>query len=381
MSVAFKAPINPEVLRWARESLAIDLEKASKGVAVPIEEYKKWESGDELPPISKVQKLADIYKRPLAAFFMPVVPETPPLPKDFRRIHPEDDEKLSTESLLIIRKALWNQTIAKELMNEIGYPVRPIRKKKIKLGDNVEKTVEKIRKTEVDIQLSWTDNWEALKRWREYLEDEEEIFVFQYPMPKEEIRGFSLIRKDYPPVIVINSKDTPNGRIFTLFHEFAHYLLNQDGICSPDESDIGNQNMFEKYCDEFAANFLVPRKSLETIMSERNFSDIFEQIAFLSKKFKVSSFVILRRFYELKIVKLKEYHNIYQILLSKIRKTGSSGGNFYKNKFAEKGRKFISLVVEAESGNSIPTSRALEMLGIQLKQYNKIIEMLYEREL
>lgn len=80
--------------------------------------------------------------------------------------------------------------------------------------------------------ISWENNWVALKGWRQYLENEG-IFVFQIIMPKDEIRGFSLIRENYPPAIIINSKDSPNGRIFTLFHEYGHFLLNKSGVCIP----------------------------------------------------------------------------------------------------------------------------------------------------
>lgn len=64
-----------------------------------------------------------------------------------------------------------------------------------------------------------------------YLE-EQGIFVFQFPMPVEENRGFSLVRKEHPLVIVINSQDSPNGRIFTLFHEYCHTLNRSRENCA-----------------------------------------------------------------------------------------------------------------------------------------------------
>ncbi len=81
----YKAPINHEILRWARESLFVDIDKAAKTASVKTGTYKKWEQGEDFPSISKLRKPANLFKRPLPVFFMPHVPETPPIPKDFRK--------------------------------------------------------------------------------------------------------------------------------------------------------------------------------------------------------------------------------------------------------------------------------------------------------
>jgi len=64
------------------------------------------------------------------------------------------------------------------------------------------------------------------------------IFVFQTSMQIEDVRGVTLFDK-LPVVIVINSKDSPEAKIFSLLHEYGHVLLKKDGICMP-------QNMYEK---------------------------------------------------------------------------------------------------------------------------------------
>ena len=44
-------------------------------------------------------------------------------------------------------------------------------------------------------------------------------------MPVDDARGFSLTDGE-PYVIVVNSADADRARLFTLFHEYAHILLN-----------------------------------------------------------------------------------------------------------------------------------------------------------
>lgn len=373
-----EAPINCEILRWARESLVINLERAAKVVGVPLERYKKWEFGEELPTISKLRKLANLYKRPLPVFFMSQIPEDIPAPKDFRTFHPDQDNSLTTESKLAIRKAMWYQSVARDLMNEMGHPIRSIEKGVIDINEPIEEVVERLRKMEIETQLSWEGNWEALKFWRQYLENEG-IFVFQFPMPNNEIRGFSLIRENYPPAIVINSRDTTNGRIFSLFHEFGHFLLNKGGICIPEEIEFRDKKIddTEKHCNEFAGSFLVPTKYLNKFLAELHYLDIFELISNLSKEFTVSRFVILRRLYSIQKIDYNSYQDIYHKLLSMVKEPSGGGGGFYKKLIAERGKKLVSLVVEAESGKVIPTSRALDILEIKLKHYDRIVNMLY----
>jgi len=377
-TMSYKAAIKPEILRWARESVRIDIEKAARTASVKTETYKKWEYGEDFPTISMLRRLSNLFKRPLPVFFMPKIPEAPPMPEDFRKPMVGLEHPLTKESLLAIRKARWYQSVAGDLMTDLGKPVNPVKKYDLK-EKPIEKSIKEIRTIDIDIQLSWENNWEALKNWRQYLEDQG-IFVFQFSMPIDEIRGFSLVRENYPPVIVINSKDSPNGRIFTLFHEYCHVLLNEPGICVPEEIEFRNEspNEKEQFCNEFAGNFLVPSKYLEELIKKFDYPDTIDLINDFARKFVVSRFVILRRLYSLRKIDYKSYQKIFSEFQKKVKAFESSGGDFYKNKFTEKGNKFISLVVEAESGNTITTSKALEYLGIKLKHYDRIVDMLFQ---
>ncbi|MGZ9034940.1 MAG: ImmA/IrrE family metallo-endopeptidase [Rhodospirillales bacterium] len=62
------------------------------------------------------------------------------------------------------------------------------------------------------------------------------VLVFQATrVEMDEVRGFS-IAEPVLPVIVVNRKDAPSGRTFSLLHEFTHLLLRRSGICDFDES-------------------------------------------------------------------------------------------------------------------------------------------------
>ena len=81
-------PVNPKVLRWARDSLHLSLEEVANRMKKKILEIEAWERGEALPTYVQLETLAyDIYKRPIALFFFPEVPEEETIEQSFRTLH------------------------------------------------------------------------------------------------------------------------------------------------------------------------------------------------------------------------------------------------------------------------------------------------------
>jgi Zn-dependent peptidase ImmA (M78 family) len=122
------------------------------------------------------------------------------------------------------------------------------------------------------------------------------------------------------PAIVLNEKDHIRARIFSLFHEYGHLLLDTGGICNwENQHDFKRGGSVEKFCNHFAGAFLVPKDALLThnLVGQRintEWSD--ECLKKIARDFKVSREVILRRlvtfnmgkwdFYRMKHKKWKE---------------------------------------------------------------------------
>lgn len=78
-----EAHVTPSLLIWARKKAGLSI----KDVAFKIEPIREgyrvfienWELGQTKPTISQAQKLAEIYKVPFAAFFLPEPPKEPKL--------------------------------------------------------------------------------------------------------------------------------------------------------------------------------------------------------------------------------------------------------------------------------------------------------------
>lgn len=118
------------------------------------------------------------------------------------------------------------------------------------------------------------------------------VLVFQFAMPVHDARGFSLV-EDGISSIVLNSHDSINARIFTLFHEYAHLLLGTSGICNLEESSELHLDI-ERFCSHFAGAILVPKIDLlhhELISSIRAYPEISDE--YLGKI--AASFKLARR--------------------------------------------------------------------------------------
>jgi Zn-dependent peptidase ImmA (M78 family) len=105
-------------------------------------------------------------------------------------------------------------------------------------------------------QFAWQTDREAFLRWREAVEAQG-VFAYQLALGADDSRGFAIWDERQIPVIVIDSAEDPYpARVFTIWHEYAHVLLRMGGI-----SNQNSRNVVERFCNQFAAYFLMPRES------------------------------------------------------------------------------------------------------------------------
>jgi len=87
--------INPQVLRWAREEAGYGpLEIAGK-IDIGTERYKSWEKEGKNIPLGKLKLIANSYKRQLAVFLLPSVPDKISKPNDYRKLSPAPRNKMN----------------------------------------------------------------------------------------------------------------------------------------------------------------------------------------------------------------------------------------------------------------------------------------------
>ncbi|RMG31641.1 MAG: ImmA/IrrE family metallo-endopeptidase, partial [Methanobacteriota archaeon] len=260
----------------------------------------EWESGKKKPTISQLRILARSLKRPFAEFFM-----QEPLPDpsaDTRRYRFNDTIPLSFKSSLAIRDANAHLEELVELLEE---PIAILPKASIK---DDPKTIAETLKQKFKLHIARKnakDKREYFKIVRNILENNG-IFVFQYSLPLDELRGFS-IWNDKAAVIACSTKDEPESRTFTLMHELGHLILRNHGIC--DIQLKVEWNDVETWCNRFAGYILIDinetlKQEITRKLKELNIGKVVEKYA---SHFKVSKAAIAKQLEIIKLISHQEF--------------------------------------------------------------------------
>ncbi len=387
----------PGILKWARETIGYDLSEVAKKQKVSEEQLVEWENGGEIS-VSKLKDLANRYKRSMGVFFLPDVPVTKAFPVDFRTLDSVKQEELSNEVRLAVRKARRNREYFEEISEILEEPInREIKKFILHFEEDVNEQAKKLRNLiniSIEEQLSWEDKGDALKNWINALEDLG-LLVFQMSMPLDEeeggIRAFCLRGdEDQVPVIVLNTKDSPAGRTFSLFHELAHLLLSENDLAKikRDNTSLRRQHLIiETFANHFSGSFLVPLNNLlnenmaKRFLSDKEDGELLERLA---TKYRVSARVILRRFYdsgnvtknffENKDRELKlSFQEYKKRLKQKAKEKGQSGGpQPYVMALNASGRKLTQRVLSAQESKKISYFDMVRFFDIKQKHIQKI---------
>ena len=261
-------PVNPDIMRWARETAGYSIEDVVNKIKrkrVTVDVVRDWENGNASPTYPQLEKLAyKIFKRPLALFFFPEPPEEETPGQFFRTLPRQEIDLMKPTMLYLIRKAMAMRENLKELYDNVN----PAKQKifidfEIKGSDPVSNVAKEVRKylgISLKEQYALESNDDALKYWRNLLE-ENGIFIFKDVFKDDEFSGFCLYDNVFP-IIYINNSQGKSRQIFTLFHELAHPLFRTRGVDLRHDDFVdrmsGNNKYIEVFCNKFAGEFLVP---------------------------------------------------------------------------------------------------------------------------
>ena len=391
--MADKAFVTPNILRWARESARMTEEIAAAKASVSIDKLKDWEAGTKYPTIKQAQALAKAYKRPFAIFFLPEIPRDFQPLQDFRK---PGSKNLTTSSIFIIReiqqKQAWIRDVYLENQNEkLDFVGR------FSIRDSSQIVAQDILKT---FRIDPT-NYKSGKPIKEWIDAAEINGIFvsrtsfihsRLKLDADELQGFA-IADPYAPFVFINSDDWNSPQLFSLVHELAHIWIAATGISNEVAPDLVLMDKFhpvELFCNEVAANALLPKDIVLNLNPEtfRTSKDVFK----VAKQFGVSSFALLVRAFNLKIISLptyqklkkqadidyKEYLRREAEIKAKQRERDKPGGpNYFLLQLNRNSRLFTQTVLDAFRSGSIEPTLASNLLNVQVNKFSKLESQLY----
>ena len=159
MPRSIPAKVKPELLVWARESAHLSLQDAAKKLTMHSSLLEEWETGDQSISIAQVRKLGEVYKRPLAVFFLPEAPQGFDAQREFRRFAGATPQAASPELMLAIRNASYQRSNAIELKELLSEPTEAL-PERLHPGMDAETGGELIRRS---LGIPWFDQLQGLK--------------------------------------------------------------------------------------------------------------------------------------------------------------------------------------------------------------------------
>ncbi len=376
MPKSLAVTIEPKVMRWLRESSGWSIEEASKKLKITPKMMQDTESGKTHPTLRQLRILSSAYKYPLASFFLSKPKEQKPFPKDYRML-PHKKDVFDKKTVWAIRRSRRLQGIGMELSQNISSRTE-LKADNISLADEPKEVAARWRKLfglSFEKQKKLNDAYKLFSYLRDALE-ELNLLIFQFSMPIEDARGFALADEN-PFVIVVNSKDRIEAKIFTLMHEFGHILLGETIIGAPDAVRATRNNV-ERWCDVFASSFLLPDREAVALFRDKHTQLIeTETLNTLSKKYKVSKAVLLRKMFDLRYISRSQFKNVLDRYTSK----NQDGVETKvvpivtpdKKCLSEVGNKSASLVAANFDKNLITYTDALSYLSAKSGSIEKIL--------
>jgi Zn-dependent peptidase ImmA (M78 family) len=364
-----RVSVAPQVLLWARRRSGRGPEDFSKS----FPKLGQWEAGESQPTMNQLEDFARATHTPVGFFFLAEPPEEKvPIP-DFRTFGDQPVPAPSPDLLDTIyaseQRQEWYREYALdhnedpvELVGSLSLDMDAIQaaaQLRDALGFGL------ARRTEFS---TWT---EALDGLREHAEEAGVLVMINgvvganthRKLNPEEFRGFALA-DPYAPVVFINGADTKAAQIFTLAHELAHIALGESAVSKPDLADLNVDDRTERWCNQVAAELLVPMESLRQEFIPRD--DLATTLSMLARLYKVSTLVVLRRLYDIDLIDRPTYVRTYGEQLDRIMASATDqpkGGSFYNTTPIRVSKRFARTLIADTMEGRTSHRDAFRLLG------------------
>lgn len=275
-----RIPVQPDVLRWARETAGLDISTAAARIKVKPGRVEEWEDGRLDPTINQIRAMADVYVRPMAALFMqePLDDDVTRELPDFRR--PETRSNVASRAL---QKAIIRAHVQRDALRDVAVDLEIA-------GEDLDATFTLDQASDADTlgghlrgilevdSIAQTTLLRPEEFLRELVKRTETLNVTVIQVQRvdvKEMRGFSL-GDGTCPIIALNGADWPRGKIYTLLHELAHVGFRSDGLCDLEHRSTSRE---ERLCDEVAAATLMPRSRFLALLGDASGMSITADLA------------------------------------------------------------------------------------------------------
>jgi Zn-dependent peptidase ImmA (M78 family) len=364
-----RVEVNPELFAWARQRSGL----AFDDVAQRFPMLAAWERGEHQPTLKQLESFAQATHTPVGFLFLPEPPvEKVPIP-DFRTMGDVGVRLPSADLLDTIYQCQQRQNWYRDFAMvthepAVGYVGSLSPSVSMTDAADVMRTA-----LEFDVGNRGSSRTEALRILIERAGTLGFLVMVNgvvgsnthRKLDPREFRGFALA-DPMAPLVFVNGADTKAAQIFTLVHELTHLWLGGTALDDVDLAAHGWQDT-ERWCNQVAAEVLMPLDAIHNaLVPGEALTDAMER---LSRKFKVSTLVVLRRLYDIGRLSWEEYRSAYDAEFRKLtellRERGPGGGNFYNTQPTRFGRRFTKAVITSTLEGNTLYRDALQLLSFK----------------
>ncbi len=367
------------MLTWARERAGLGVEELARKVNVGTERVQTWERSGSIS-MPQAERLARTARVPLGYLFLSRPPdESLPIP-DFRvrgDTPPSDPSPDLLETVYAMqRRQMWMRD---ELIENGAEPLGFVGTYEPNGHANV---VSDAMRSALGLADRWAASeatWsDALRLLRDSVEDAGILVFFNgvvgnntsRKLDPEEFQGFALV-DEYAPLIFVNNADFKAAQMFTLAHEFAHLLVGESGVSGFSNMEPA-QNTTEQFCDQAAAEFLVPEDDLRAFWHTAD--RLTEPFQAAARHFKVSAIVAARRALDLEMIDRGTFFRFYNEHRSQGSGSpqASGGGDFWNTQRWRIGPRFAAAVIRAVNSGRLSYLEAYSLTGLRGDTFEKL---------
>ena len=376
--------VKPIIIQWAIQSAGKDV----SGLSDKFDKIDKWTSEESELTVSELNKLSKELRIPFGYFFLVEPPDEDIQLLKYRTVENEEQAKPSRDLIDTIKYMEKRQSFMRDALIEDGFlPHEFVGSATIE--NNTEALASKIT-GELRLEMNWDKNDPKTFNVRREEISNLGILVMQNGVVGNnnhrilnvaEFRAFVLIDQ-YVPLIFLNARDSTNAKVFSLCHELVHVWLGVDELYNDNftSNQIVNNSQLEKFCNEVAAEMLLPLSSIQSTLEPQ--LDIYTNIKHISKVFNVSELVVCIRLKEKKIIDNKVFNEVYANLLIEMRENllgkqlqeKKSGGDYYATNGSRLDARFATTVSRKAREGRILYTEAYELIGAKGKTYDNLIK-------
>jgi len=367
-----EVPVNGRVLQWARQIRGLDINDAATLLGISSTELRAYENENKRPLVGFLRLMSAKYQINFSSLLMPEPLPIRKRPVDHRKRNRR--QRLTIDTLVAIEEVTQALDTFQDISGARARIIPPLNIGMADLGDDPEDVAARERKrlgVTLQEQWAWNGLAHARRQWRRRVESRG-VFTYMIPMPLDELSGFSILRGKVAAICINDKEPTEGAKIFTLFHEYAHLLLRQTGI-----SDENNENAVERFCNDFAASFLIPRSALSVMVSDVKTPYEFSasDVKRLATRFRVSNRAIALRLEKTGLAPKGFYARRtapWDLPTERVQQTGDAQPSYVTLRIKRIGRLHATTVLQAFKRRAINSADAAELIGIQLSSFPKV---------